>query len=469
MEEITGKASLVQLLSPRSLAAPRTLPATSEGVVTTAYQPGSETASSIALGKPGTLPPTVIHTSTDSVKDSRVTTEIPSPATQIEPPAVHPLGPPGQAVFTPAIGTGLAGALPSDPPRELAKTALPPYIIEPPDVLLVEALGRSAGLRDIQPIRGQLLVRPDGTIGLGTYGSVHVGGLTLDQAREAIANLLRTRITYKAEGNIAIILRDLPVPPKAGEETAPVMVIPQGTLITVGGVEFVTDQEYTARMQPAVVAHPGERPLVRWRDKDGSEKWRFWIPIIARQGGSAGNVTRDTAANLPAEVKPANFERAFALNNFTGGGEFDARDLNVDVRGYNSKFYYVITDGGGYGEQVYPFLITGSETVLDALGRIQGLPVVADRRKVWVARRGHGSCGQILPVDWVGIARKGATSTNFQVLPGDRIYVKADTWISADSWIAKRLSPIERLFGATLLGSQTVNSITGRGLNTNIP
>ena len=91
MEEITGKASLVQLLSPRSLAAPRTLPATSEGVVTTAYQPGSETASSIALGKPGTLPPTVIHTSTDSVKDSRVTTEIPSPATQIEPPAVHPL------------------------------------------------------------------------------------------------------------------------------------------------------------------------------------------------------------------------------------------------------------------------------------------------------------------------------------------------------------------------------------------
>jgi polysaccharide export outer membrane protein len=221
-------------------------------------------------------------------------------------------------------------------PRELAKRALPSYVIEPPDILLVEA-GGAGPLKLDQPIRGQHLVRPDGTIGLGIYGSVFVGGLTIDQAREAIAAQIRQR----------------------------------------------------------------------------AEK-------------------------------------------------FDIRELNVDVLAYNSKFYYVITDGGGYGEQVYPFLITGSETVIDALGRIYGLPPVADKTKIWVARRGPGSMGQILPVDWVGIAQRGATGTNYQLMPGDRIYVKADHWISTDAWIGKRLSPIERIFGATLLGSQTVNSIRNK-------
>ena len=59
----------------------------------------------------------------------------------------------------------------------------------------------------------------------------------------------------------------------------------------------------------------------------------------------------------------------------------------VDVLAYNSKRYYVITDGGGFGEQVFPFPITGSETVLDAMGNINGLPDVASKRNIWVARR----------------------------------------------------------------------------------
>ncbi len=244
-------------------------------------------------------------------------------------PAPHPL--PGGAPLVPVpIGH------PSIPeaPHELAKQALPAYRIEPPDILLVEAIPREGLLKNDQRIGGQHLVRPDGTIGLGIYGSAFVGGMTIDEAREAVAAQIRVRV------------------PK-----------------------------------------------------------------------------------------------------------FDIRDLNVDVLAYNSKFYYVVTDGGGYGEQVWPFAITGSETVLDALGRINGLPPVADKCKIWVARRGPGEAGRVLPVDWVGLVERGGTATNWQLMPGDRIYVKADHWIHTDSWLAKRLSPIERLFGATLLGSQTVNSI----------
>ena len=66
--------------------------------------------------------------------------------------------------------------------------------------------------------------------------------------------------------------------------------------------------------------------------------------------------------------------------------ELVKKEMQVDVLSYNSKYYYVITDGGGYGQQVYPFLVTGNETVLDALAKVNGLPAVADKRKIWVAR-----------------------------------------------------------------------------------
>ena len=70
---------------------------------------------------------------------------------------------------------------------------------------------------------------------------------------------------------------------------------------------------------------------------------------------------------------------------------------------------------------------------------------------------------QILPVDWVGITQHGLTETNYQVMPGDRIYVKAQKIITIDTAMARIFSPIERVFGITLLGSSTVNQIQGRG------
>jgi polysaccharide export outer membrane protein len=133
----------------------------------------------------------------------------------------------------------------------------------------------------------------------------------------------------------------------------------------------------------------------------------------------------------------------------------------VDVLAYNSKVYYVITDGAGLGEQVTRVPFTGSDTVLDAIGHISGLPPVADKKRIWVARRspGHEHDGQVLPVDWCAITQRADTSTNYQILPGDRVYVKADRVRAIDNWINKMLSPIDRVMGSVLLGSQTVNSI----------
>lgn len=137
----------------------------------------------------------------------------------------------------------------------------------------------------------------------------------------------------------------------------------------------------------------------------------------------------------------------------------------LDVLAYNSKRYYVIFDGAGFGEQVVSFPVTGSETVLDAISNVGGLSDVGSKRNIWVARRTPhvNQPWQILPVDWVGITQHAQTCTNYQILPGDRIYVKAQKLVTIDRTLTRIFAPIERVFGITLLGASTVNQISGRG------
>jgi polysaccharide export outer membrane protein len=138
--------------------------------------------------------------------------------------------------------------------------------------------------------------------------------------------------------------------------------------------------------------------------------------------------------------------------------------LNVDVIAYNSKVYYVITDGGGYGEQVYPIPITGNETVLDAIGKINGLPAVASKKRVSLARACQADAfhPEVLPVDWCAIASRADPTTNYQLAPGDRVYVNSDKRIIAESFLNKWLNPVDRFLSSTLLGSSTYNSIRNR-------
>jgi polysaccharide export outer membrane protein len=138
------------------------------------------------------------------------------------------------------------------------------------------------------------------------------------------------------------------------------------------------------------------------------------------------------------------------------------KDLNVNILAYNSSFYYVIVDAAGLGEQVYRFPVTGHETVLDGISLIGGLQAFSSPKRIWVARKnagpdsGHDSK---LPVDWKGITQAGEMNTNWQVMPGDRIYVKADPVRRFNNNLAKFLEPVKEVLGVTLLGSQTVNSI----------
>src|SRR5262245_28419827 len=279
-------------------------------------------------------------------------------------------------------------------PTEAARVVQPNYIIEPPDVLMIDAVRvvpmppyRIEPLDTLalmvteplpqQPIAGLYVVEPEGTVNLGfTYGSVQVVDKTIEEAKAAI------------EAHLKPILRP-------------------GYQVTVSPAETRGRQQISG-------------------------------PHLVRQDGkvSLGTYGAVTVAGLTLEQAKAVIE--LHLSRFLLKPE-----VAVDVAGFNSKVYYVITDGAGYGEGVYRQAITGNETVLDAVSTIYGLPSVASKKRIWVARPtpGRPGCDQILAVDWLAITKCGKTETNYQVFPGDRIYVEAKPVMTFDNYLSMILAP----------------------------
>lgn len=140
--------------------------------------------------------------------------------------------------------------------------------------------------------------------------------------------------------------------------------------------------------------------------------------------------------------------------------EFENPQISLDVFAYNSKVYYVVTQGAGFGDQVFTLPVKGNETALDAIGNIQGLSSNSSVR-MWIARPGFNEFGgdQIMPIDWLGITQRGDVLTNYQLMPGDRLYVAEDKLVALDTALGKLISPFERIFGVTLLGTQTASRI----------
>jgi protein involved in polysaccharide export with SLBB domain len=100
----------------------------------------------------------------------------------------------------------------------------------------------------------------------------------------------------------------------------------------------------------------------------------------------------------------------------------------VDVRAYNSKVYYVVTQGAAAGDNVARMPITGNETVLDAFAAIGRLPA-PETTKIWISRPAINGVGKakMLPVDLDDITRGVSTASNYQLMPGDRLFVSHRT------------------------------------------
>ena len=136
----------------------------------------------------------------------------------------------------------------------------------------------------------------------------------------------------------------------------------------------------------------------------------------------------------------------------------------VDVLAYNSKVYYVITDGGGYGEQVYPHRQDGQR---DGAGRHEQdqRPAGGVVQETDLGRPGHGQLRP--PEDFAsGLVRhhaaRAAPTPTTRFSPATGFTSPPTRGSRPTASLAKRLNPIERVLGTILLGSSTVNSIRNR-------
>jgi polysaccharide export outer membrane protein len=109
------------------------------------------------------------------------------------------------------------------------------------------------------------------------------------------------------------------------------------------------------------------------------------------------------------------------------------------------------------GDNVRRIPITGNETVLDAVASIGGRSQLSSK-KMWIARPSPSDPenGAILAVDYDAIMRRGATATNYQIMPGDRIFIAEDSLVALNNEIGKMTAPAERILGIISLGTSTV-------------
>lgn len=316
-------------------------------------------------------------------------------------PAIEPPVPPAQA-----------------PAGELNKVSLPAYRIEPPDVLQIEMLKlvplppyraevfdvlqiRVVGTLVDQPIDGYFIIETEGVINLGpAYGTVRVVGMTIDDMKDAITKQLQQTLRS----------------PEVSVQLA-----------RVSGAQPVTGQYLVG--------------------PDGT--------VNLRQYGSV-----HVAGRTVTEARVAIQKH---LSKW-----LDSPEASVDVISYNSKVYYVITQGAALGDNVRRLPVTGNETVLDAISQVNGLSQLSSK-KIWIARPAPNNygCEQILPVDWDAITQGAQTGTNYQVLPGDRIFIAQDQMVTLTNVVTKITGPFERLLGIASLSGSTVRSYQTLGRNYN--
>lgn len=314
--------------------------------------------------------------------------------------------------------------VPLELPRELQKTTLPDYTIEPPDILRIEVakliprspyiLGAGDGLLvQVAKADGTVIVNEifhvelDGTLQFGSpfddivdeggdlsqsEGPINVGGLSMPDARRLIAAHVAKTIS---DPSVRVSLSEFAAQqPISGEH----LVAPDGTVnLGVYGRVQVT-----------------------------------------------GLTIEETRVRINEQLSQ----------------HLQAPNATVDVYAFNSKNYYIILQGAGMGDQVMQFPVTGNETVLDALSNVQGLSGTSSE-EIWVSRPGQNSFAghQLLPVNWGAITVLADPATNYQIMPGDRIFVREDSLIAMDTRLGKFISPLERIFGVVLLGTNTSSRI----------
>jgi polysaccharide export outer membrane protein len=287
-------------------------------------------------------------------------------------------------------------------PSEADKTMHPAYLIEPPDVLWLE------------PVR--VVPRP-------TYRIEDADVLAIQVAEDAAGRPISGRFGVRPDGTVHL-------GPTCGT-------------VNVGGQTLEQAAE-TVRLH---LAHVLREPqvAVALADFRGVQQTRGPRRVDADGAIDLGSYGRVSVAGLTLPQAKEAVERQLAKYLLNP-------EVSVAVTAPNSKVFYVILDGGVFGQQVFRFPVTGNDTVLDAVSRVSGRGPLASTPRVWLARPLPAARGsyQILPVRWHAMVAAGDTSTNYQLFPGDRVYVKASFPVAFHNYLEQMMAPVGQFFTGTL-------------------
>ena len=96
--------------------------------------------------------------------------------------------------------------------------------------------------------------------------------------------------------------------------------------------------------------------------------------------------------------------------------------------------------------------ITGNETVLDAINYAGGLIPTAAPQNIRLVRPAPpgACCEQVLPVNLAAIISAGDPTTNYQLMPGDRLVVYRDPIVRDTIFIDRLAAPFQTVLNSML-------------------
>jgi len=181
------------------------------------------------------------------------------------------------------------------------------------------------------------------------------------------------------------------------------------------------------------VVEPGDALLVQPVDLDSPVRIAADQPVLPDGTIELGEYGRPVVAGktVPAiETEVKNLVKAK-----------EKKDVAVTVRliGRQSKVFYVLGEVNAPGS----FPLSGRETVLDGVLAAGGLTRSAQAKKIVLVRPSQpDGCREVLPVCFPQIVQLGDSSTNYQLRPGDRIFVPSQgTWENLFPSTSKTTAP----------------------------
>lgn len=192
-------------------------------------------------------------------------------------------------------------------------------------------------------------------------------------------------------------------------------------------------RELDKGLTSSLTAEPGDVLLVQPADLDSPIRLPGDQPVL-----QDGTISLGKYGRLPVAGRTLDEIESMVKAQITSVVK-DAGPITIRLVNRQSKVFYVVGEVNAPGT----FPLTGRETVLDAILQAGGLNDKASRTNIVVARpTPPGSCRIVLPVCFKEIVQLGDTTTNYQLAPGDRVFIPAKDFWKDKSPIAKGPNPL---------------------------